>query len=656
MDAIESQLAVRNKCEQLQKSIKELYDWEEQIKKENSAKAKQADVSEPKLLPPIRSDVKAMDKFSEDTGRAEKQDAEGETVNKTMWANAEVLKERGNKQCKLGNYQEAIELYTQAIETYGENAAYYSNRALCYMNLEFYDDCLADCRTAIEKDPQYIKAYYRRMQAYERLGENEQAIADCRQILQLSQDEKELSTAKRDLDRIEKRLAAQKPQSSPGKQKGKPAELDPMMELVKQEADKYKELGNKHIARKDFDKAERSYTKAITLYGEDAIYYTNRSLCYWNLKDYDKCLADCNKAIQLDETYFRPYYRRMQVRELRGAYQSAVEDCRKFLELTKDEKQIATAEKDLARLGKLVKTEQPAKQTFVWSEVKKNAKLIKFIQKPPHLRSKTPLKRIPIKELGQCPVAIDSKALPPPSMRKNIPDAVIDKMFNNNTGERLVEPEEKTNLEHLFPANSTKLRNMFSPPTTPTEQKKQFPPASKTAPAVKSPMTQEATKPAKTAGQQTQRKGEKDQINLVNQETNENDPKKAITPSVAATALVIPKSSAQFYTTWSGLDESLRYQYLKLLSKTSLNKLFGASLSNEMLSELLHILHKSFIPDQIDVAAHILKEIVQNESIDILSLMMNNSDRDAISELLKHVESSNTKKEDAELIRRKLIS
>uniref|UniRef100_A0A182QEZ6 RNA-polymerase II-associated protein 3-like C-terminal domain-containing protein n=1 Tax=Anopheles farauti TaxID=69004 RepID=A0A182QEZ6_9DIPT len=658
MNSIESQLAVRNKCDQLQKSIKELYDWEEQIKQKNSTMVRPADNSESKALPPVRSDVEAMNKFSEDIASAEKQDhGKGETADKKMFANAEVLKERGNKQCKLGNYQEAIELYTQAIETYGNNAAYYSNRALCYMNLEQYDECLADCRIAIEKDPKYIKAYYRRMQAYERLGENEQAIAECRQILQLSQDENELSAAKRDLARIEKRLADNKPQPSPSKAKTKSAEVDSMMALVKQEADKYKELGNKHIARKDFDKAERSYTKAITLYGQDAVYYTNRSLCYWNLKDYDKCLADCNKAIQLDETYFRPYYRRMQVRELRGAYQSAVEDCRKFLELTTDEKQKATAEKDLLRLEKLVKTDQPAKQAFVWSEVKKNAKLIKFIQKPPHLRSKTPLKRIPIQEVGKASLsAIDSKVLPtPPSARKNIPDALIDKMFNNNTGERLIEPEEKTNLEHLFPANSTKLRNMFSPPTTPTEQKKPFPLANKATPIVKSPVSHEAAKPVKNLEPTMQRKVQNNNINQVNQETNENVPKKATT-TMASTALTIPKSSAQFYTTWSGLDENLRYQYLKKLSKTSLNKLLGASLSNEMLSELLHILHKRFIPDELDVVAHVLKEIVRNETIEILSLMMNKSDRDAVSDLLKHMASSNIKKEDVELLRRKLIS
>ncbi|XP_049290721.1 RNA polymerase II-associated protein 3 [Anopheles funestus] len=673
MDTIESQLLVRNKCEQLQKSIKELYEWEERMKTTTTAMAPPVDNSENKTLPPVRSDVRAMSKFSEDKASGEKQDqAESETVNKKILADAEMLKERGNKQCKLGNYQEAIELYSQAIETYGDNAAYYSNRALCYMNLDLFDDCLADCSTAIAKDPNYIKAYYRRMQAYERLGENEKAATECRQILRLSQEENELNTAKRDLARIEKRLeASQKTSSSSGKISAKPAKMDPTLALVKQEADKYKELGNKHLARKDFEKAERSYTKAISLFGEEAIYYTNRSLCYWNLKDYDKCLADCNKAIQLDETYFRPYYRRMQVRELRGAYQSAVEDCRKFIELAKDEKQKGTAEKDLLRLERLVKTEQPAKQAFVWSEIKKNAKLIKFVQKPPHLRSKKPLTRITIKELTPCPVVTVDTSKKLPSKCKPIPDAAIDKIFNNNTGERLIEPEEPTNLEHLFPANSKKLRNLFSPPTTPTEQKKPFtaPTNNKTTSATatvskkaetsSSSSTQElkdnSTKKVEQV-QSSQKKAEKG-----SQDSNEKHPKPVTAPSVIQTMRPpttvpgIPKTSAQFYTTWSGLDEDLRYQYLTLLSNTpSLRNLFGASLSNEMLSELLHILQKRFIPDRIEVAT-VLKEIVQNESIGILSLMMDEKDRDAIAQLLKYMEANGVHKDDVEFIRRKLV-
>ncbi|XP_058121119.1 RNA polymerase II-associated protein 3 [Anopheles ziemanni] len=659
MDAIESQLAVRNKCEQLQKSIKELYDWEQQMKSADSSKAHQVD-SETPSLPPVRSDVKAMEEFSKECGSTEKQDqAGGETVDKKLFAEAEVLKEQANRQCKLGNFQEAIDLYTKAIGTYAENPVYYSNRALCYMNVEQFTECLEDCSVAIGKDPTYIKAYYRRMQAFERLGENEKAIAECRLILKLSKDENELATTKRDLARLEKRVAQREP--SPKKDKPQTAEMNETLALVKQEADKYKEIGNKHLARKDFQKALSCYTKAIALYNSEAVYYNNRSLCHWNLKDYDQCLADCNKAIQLNESYFRPYYRRMQVRELRGAYQSAIDDCRKFLELTTDAKQKITAEKDLVRLERLLKSDEPVKQTFVWSEIKKNAKLIQFVQKPPHMRSKKPLRRVPINDVpADAPKLITPtfKPAPKPTERANISDAIIDNMFNNHTGEQLPpEPEEKTNLEHLFPAHSNKLRNMFSPPTTPTsDQRKML----HTVPVAKPSST--VTKAVEMNGgpqQPLHNKTEKDKINLENQDLNEKSTSKRA-PIVATltkpTAVPPkPKSSAQFYTTWSGLDEELRYQYLLTLKDIPLRTLFGASLSNEMLSELLYILQKRFIQDRIDVT-NIMQEIARNESIGILSLMMNTKDRNAIAHLLKFMQDQHVEKNIIETIKKKLLT
>lgn len=56
-----------------------------------------------------------------------------------------------------------------------------------------------------------------------------------------------------------------------------------------------------------------------------------------------------------------------------------------------------------------------------------------------------------------------------------IPDAVIDKIFNNNTGERLVEPKpEPSNLESLFPSSSNKLKQYFSPPVTPSSPPKEM--------------------------------------------------------------------------------------------------------------------------------------------------------------------------------------
>lgn len=81
-----------------------------------------------------------------------------------------------------------------------------------------------------------------------------------------------------------------------------------------------------------------------------------------------------------------------------------------------------------------------------------------------------PLKRIPISEVSS---STDSNVNPSnyviASNYEKIPDSVIDKIFNNNTGERVVEPKVETKLENLFPSSSmSKLKQLFSPPTTPS--------------------------------------------------------------------------------------------------------------------------------------------------------------------------------------------
>lgn len=65
---------------------------------------------------------------------------------------------------------------------------------------------------------------------------------------------------------------------------------------------------------------------------------------------------------------------------------------------------------------------------------------------------------------------------------------------------------------------------------------------------------------------------------------------------------------------------------LQLLKNAPLSKLFGASLSNQMLGEILYILKTHFVSNQVDVT-NIMREIVENECISILALMLNKEDR-----------------------------
>lgn len=83
---------------------------------------------------------------------------------------ANNLKEKGNKEFSLKNYQKAIDLYSQAIAIQND-ASFYANRAMCYLNTQQYQAAADDCKRAIELDPEQVKPYYRLAKAYTSLGE-----------------------------------------------------------------------------------------------------------------------------------------------------------------------------------------------------------------------------------------------------------------------------------------------------------------------------------------------------------------------------------------------------------------------------------------------------------------------------------------------------
>ena len=88
---------------------------------------------------------------------------------------AEKYKSEGNVLFQNNKFLEALEKYTLAINVKVEtknNAIYYSNRAYVNLKLENYGSTIEDSNMAIKIDPDFIKAYYRRAQAYFNLDIN----------------------------------------------------------------------------------------------------------------------------------------------------------------------------------------------------------------------------------------------------------------------------------------------------------------------------------------------------------------------------------------------------------------------------------------------------------------------------------------------------
>ncbi|KAI0790789.1 Metallo-dependent phosphatase-like protein [Abortiporus biennis] len=96
---------------------------------------------------------------------------------------AAKVKALANKAFVSHNFNEAADLYTKAIELNPKDATLWCNRAYTRIKLEEHGYGLSDASTAIELDPKYSKAYYRRATCYLQTLKYKQAIADFKRVL-----------------------------------------------------------------------------------------------------------------------------------------------------------------------------------------------------------------------------------------------------------------------------------------------------------------------------------------------------------------------------------------------------------------------------------------------------------------------------------------
>ncbi len=84
--------------------------------------------------------------------------------------------------------------------------------------------------------------------------------------------------------------------------------------------------GNAHHASKEYEKAIADYDRAIALDPNDANAYHNRGLAYRNINEYHKAIADYDRAIALDPDYRNAYHNRGLTYYNLNEYQKAIAD------------------------------------------------------------------------------------------------------------------------------------------------------------------------------------------------------------------------------------------------------------------------------------------------------------------------------------------
>ncbi|KAM5171440.1 RNA polymerase II-associated protein 3 isoform 2-T3 [Mantella aurantiaca] len=440
--ALELQLQMKNNAEELQDFMRELESWEKDIKEKDDSLKKQSDT-----LPPIRNkdyrkkkkskskdstekkqekikkpkrrllDYEYWDKMDVDKVLQEidKEDNTNESVSTESDSEEEdgiiidkdkalSEKEKGNNYFRVGNYDEAVECYTRGMNADPYNAVLPTNRASAFFRLKKYAVAESDCNLAIALDRTYSKAYSRRGASRLALKNLNGAKEDYEKVLELVPNNFE---ATNELKKINGELQASgiTPQQNEEVKENEivlseEAIKDIEAQKLKQQAILQKDLGNAYFKEGKYEAAIECYTQGITADRANALLPANRAMAYLKIQKYMEAEVDCTQALALDTTYGKAYARRGTARIMLGKLKEAKEDFEMVLKLEPGNKQAIS---ELAKISQELdeKAVMPSQNDHASeSKVKNHRNCVKPIDKPAHLRSTKPLRRMEIEEVG----------------------------------------------------------------------------------------------------------------------------------------------------------------------------------------------------------------------------------------------------------------
>ncbi|XP_074034205.1 RNA polymerase II-associated protein spaghetti [Leptinotarsa decemlineata] len=418
-----------------------------------------------------------------------------------------------------------------------------------------------------------------------------------------------------------------------------------------------KEKGNKFVKNQKWDEAIKSYTKAIECYSYDPVFYANRALCYLKISKFEETEKDCTLSLKLDPTYVKAYQRRAAARSNLNKLENAEMDLLKVLELEpKNKESIIELEKIRQKLNR--HTEKPLDQRpvskFTASRNKINKKtiyetlnedsrvtrdikpiddskpstswspqediiLVKPIQKPPHLRSQKPLKRISITETKG---GFTEKTIESPKSQEAVKRHVVERHENienlNELDEPIGEFKKKKAEKHLEKSEQSKSTVDFKQETQTCFKNEDF------------KITERTYSASST----------KDVKNTVN------DNKKLIECNDRDVNLATPKNSVQFYSSWRNLKTpEEKYIYLKSVKPQELPKIFLNSLESDIFSNILEVMVNYYIINK-DPVFDILNYFSEVKRFSAITMFMASEDRNNLWKLFDYMKQNSEREND----------
>jgi len=251
---------------------------------------------------------------------------------------AEKKKGLGNDAFKNGDFSGAVDRYTEAIEIDSSNHVYYSNRSMCLEKLGRNDEALADGKQCISIDSSFIKGYFRKALAEENLGKYIDSLKTLKDGQKVAWDNVDLK----------KKIAAVEPLAEQEKQ-------DSRRGLPREALEK--EKGNDCFKNAQYDKAIDHYTKSLNIITDKSSAlaiscYNNRAACNQQMSNFQAVVEDCTAVLETDDKNLKALLRRGLAFEGLERYKSALQDIRGVLAI---DPRVEVANKAQHRIGSAVR-------------------------------------------------------------------------------------------------------------------------------------------------------------------------------------------------------------------------------------------------------------------------------------------------------------
>ncbi|KAM6153301.1 RNA polymerase II-associated protein 3 isoform 1-T1 [Erethizon dorsatum] len=645
--AVELQLQVKQNAEELQDFMRDLENWEKDIKQKDMELRRQSGVPE-ESLPPIRNrnfrkkkkgkakesskktkeentknriksyDYEAWSKLDVDSilDELDKEDSTHDSVSQESESEEDgihvdsqkalALKEKGNTFFKQGKYDGAIEWYTRGMDADPYNPVLPTNRASAYFRLKKFAVAESDCNLAIALNRNYAKAYARRGAARFALQKLEDAKKDYEKVLELEPNNFE---ATNELRKINQALTS-KENSYPKEAATVIASTEREKKQIgeqqnKQQAISEKDLGNGYFKEGKYESAIECYTRGIAADGANALLPANRAMAYLKIQKYEEAERDCTQAISLDGSYSKAFARRGTARTFLGKINEAKQDFETVLLLEPGNKQAIT---ELSKIKKELIEKGHWDDVFLDSTQRQN--VVKPIDNPPHLGSTKPLKKVIIEETGNLKQTVD------------VPDSTTAAAPERNP----------VNLANVIAATGTASKKNSS--------QDDLLPSSDT-PRAKVLKIEEISDTSALQPQVSLRQD-------VCQSSREISRKVEQTPAQLVTGLLppIPANSFQLEADFRQLKSSpdLLYQYLKQIEPSLYPKLFQKNLDPDVFNQIIKILHDFYIEkEKPSLIFEILQRLSELKRFDMAVMFMSEPEKKIARVLFKHIDKSGLK-------------